>query len=211
MAILRADHPIEQHQAIDDRISTGARDAPHAKPDLKASANGIEHMPAQGHMGGSRVKQRNKSQMAVVVGMLVLFLGLTLEHSVAHAQSRPSGAPSATLRIRQLQVAFIGSGAIGGGTLRFRGGSYDLTVGGLGFGGIGASRLTATGSVYGLSRVEDIAGAYVQIREGWAIGAQGRGTLWLRNAKGVTMRLATQRKGLQLSLGADGVLIGFKQ
>lgn len=129
----------------------------------------------------------------------------------ASAQSRQFGPATGTVSIRQVQVAFIGSGAIGGGTLRFNKRSYDITVGGLGIGGIGASRLTATGSVYRLSNVEDFTGAYLQIREGWAIGDEGRGTLWLRNAKGVVMRLATKRRGLQLSLGADGVLIGFKQ
>jgi hypothetical protein len=129
----------------------------------------------------------------------------------AGAQSRQFGPTTGTVSIRQVQVAFIGSGAIGGGTLRFNKRNYDITVGGLGIGGIGASRLTATGSVYRLSNVEDFTGAYLQIREGWAIGDEGRGTLWLRNAKGVVMRLATKRRGLQLSLGADGVLIGFKQ
>jgi hypothetical protein len=68
----------------------------------------------------------------------------------------------------------------------------------------------ATGSVYGLTRLVDFAGVYVQVREGWAIGDQGRGRVWPRNAKGVTMRLVTRRQGLQLALGADGVLVGFK-
>lgn len=147
----------------------------------------------------------------MIKAVIAFLVSCLLFTGSAVAQMRPSGPPSATVRIKQLQVAFIGSGAIGGGTLRFRNRSYDITVGGLGIGGIGASRVTATGSVYGLNQVEDIAGAYVQIREGWAIGGKGRGTLWLRNAKGVVMRLATQRRGLQLSLGADGVLIGFKQ
>ena len=107
-------------------------------------------------------------------------------------------------------MAFIGSGAAGGGTLNYRGESYPITVGGLGVGGIGASKLTASGSVYGLQRREDFAGAYVQIRNGWALGERGKGTLWLRNRNGVTMKLNTRRKGLQLSLGADGVVIAFK-
>jgi len=77
-------------------------------------------------------------------------------------------------------------------------------------GRIGASRLTANGTVYGLTRLEDFTGAYVQLREGWAVGDAGRGRFWLRNAKGVIMKLAARRQGLQLSLGADGVLIGFK-
>ena len=51
----------------------------------------------------------------------------------------------------------------------------------------------------------------MQLKEGWAVGDQGRGTVWLRNDKGVTLRLNARRQGLQLSLGADGVLIGFRQ
>lgn len=128
----------------------------------------------------------------------------------AVAQQRNLGPATGSVRIQQIQVAFIGSGQGGGGTLNFRGRSYGISVGGLGIGGIGASRLTATGTVYGLTRLGDFPGAYVQLREGWALGDQGRGQLWLRNDKGVTMRLATRRQGLQLSLGADGVLIGFK-
>ncbi len=128
----------------------------------------------------------------------------------ALAQDKPQGAPAASVTIEQIQVAFIGSGAIGGGTLKFRGKSYPINVGGLGVGGIGASRLTATGAVYGLKNLADFAGVYGQVRAGWAIGDQSGGTLWLSNAKGVSMRLKTQREGLQLSLGADGVVIGFK-
>jgi hypothetical protein len=140
-----------------------------------------------------------------------VLLSCVLIGGPAFAAARPAGPPAATVRIQQIQVALIGSGAIGGGTLRFRDRSYDITVGGLGIGGIGASRLLATGSVYGLTRASDFAGAYVQVREGWALGDKGRGTLWLRNGKGVVMRLATRRRGLQLSLGADGVLIGFRR
>ncbi len=128
----------------------------------------------------------------------------------ALAQERPHGQPSGSVTIQQIQVAFIGSGAIGGGTLKYGGRAYPITVGGLGVGGIGASRLTASGTVYGLTRRSDFAGVYVQVRSGWALGDQGGGTLWLRNDKGVAMRLKTQREGLQLSLGADGVVIGFK-
>jgi hypothetical protein len=50
----------------------------------------------------------------------------------------------------------------------------------------------------------------VQIRTGWALGDKGRGSLWLQNGNGVRTKLKTRRQGLQLSLGADGVLIGFK-
>lgn len=94
--------------------------------------------------------------------------------------------------------------------MRYQGRSYPITVGGLGIGSIGASRSVASGTGYGLRRVSDFAGPYVQLKEGWAVGNADRGTTWLRNDKGVTLRLATRRQGLQLQLGADGVLIGFR-
>lgn len=168
--------------------------------------------PAQEH-GVTCAFDRQKTirRRSLAIRAVALLLGFLLVSGSAYAQARPAGPPSATVRIKQLQVAFIGSGAIGGGTLHFRNRTYEITVGGLGVGGIGASKLTATGKVYGLTDAASFAGAYAQIREGWAIGQQGRGTLWLRNANGVMMRLATQRRGLQLSLGADGVLIGFKR
>jgi hypothetical protein len=138
------------------------------------------------------------------------FAALVFAAAPAVAQERPTGKPSATISIHQLSVAFIGSGAIGGGTLNYDGRSYPLTVNGLGVGGIGASQLSATGAVYGLKNREDLAGVYAQIRSGWALGDEGGGTLWLKNNKGVAMKLRTERRGLQLALGADGVIIGFK-
>jgi hypothetical protein len=127
------------------------------------------------------------------------------------AQSRSLGPPTGTVRIEQVQAGLIASGEVGGGRLTFRGKSYPITVGGLGIGAIGASRSLASGSVYKLTKLEDFAGAYLQLKEGWAVGNRSRGYTWLRNDKGVTLRLDTRRQGLQLSLGADGVLIGFKR
>jgi len=128
----------------------------------------------------------------------------------ASAQMSSLGPANASIRFEQLQIAYIGSGALGSGSVTYRGRRYGITVGGLGVGGIGMSELIASGSVYGLRRLEDLAGPYLQVREGWALGDAGRGRLWLRNDKGVTLRLATRRRGLQLALGADGVVIGFR-
>lgn len=68
--------------------------------------------------------------------------------------------PSGTVTIHQVQVAFIGSGSGGSGILRFQGRNYPFTLGGLGIGGIGISRLDATGTVYNLTRLEDFNGVY---------------------------------------------------
>lgn len=158
---------------------------------------------------GQRMSSRGLLRIIPVVAVLA-FTSLFVPGAPARAQEAPAGAPSATVRIKQIQIAFIGSGALGGGTLNYQGKSYPITVGGLGVGGIGASELTASGAVYGLTQRKDFAGAYVQVRSGWALADKGKGTLWLRNSNGVTMKLRTRRQGLQLALGADGVVIGFK-
>lgn len=152
----------------------------------------------------------NRFILSISIIMGTSILVSTCFMTQAQADDQPAGTPSATVEIQQIQIAFIGSGALGGGKLHYKGKSYPITIGGLGVGGFGASELTASGSVYGLKKREDFSGAYVQIRSGWALADQGKGTMWLRNANGVTMKLNTQRKGLQLALGADGVVIGFK-
>lgn len=119
----------------------------------------------------------------------------------------PAQEKSGTVIIDETQIAFIFSGQIGGGRLDFRGRRYDFKIGGLGVGGFGASQIRAFGDVYNLFNVDDFAGVFGQARTGWAAGFQGSGHLWLENAKGVIMGLKTDREGLMLTLGADGVLI----
>lgn len=124
-----------------------------------------------------------------------------------NAQEAPPSHPSASVTIRQVQIAFIGSGTAGGGTLYYRGRAYPFKLGGLGIGGIGVSRLEASGTVYNLRNPQDINGVYAQVRSGWAIGEQGRGRMWLQNPNGVYLKLQARRQGLALSLGADGMVI----
>ncbi len=128
----------------------------------------------------------------------------------ARAEDRPAGAPSGRVKIEQLQVAFIASGALGGGSLTYKGKTYPLKIAGLGVGGIGASRMRASGNVYGLQQLSDFPGAYAEIRTGWALGDRGKGKVWLRNAKGVAINLQGKRQGLQTALGAEGVVIDLK-
>ena len=115
--------------------------------------------------------------------------------------------PSGTVQISQTQIAFIGSGNLGGGRLNFGGKSYPFTIGGLGIGGFGFSKIEATGNVYNLKSVDQFAGAYAQGRYGIAVGDKSTGELWLSNAECVTMSLKAKRQGLALSLGGDAIYI----
>ena len=87
--------------------------------------------------------------------------------------------------------------------------SYPFKIGGLGIGGIGVSRMTATGNVYNLRDVAYFPGAYVQGRYGAVIGEASVGKLWLRNANGVVLELRAEREGLALSLGGDAIYINL--
>lgn len=106
----------------------------------------------------------------------------------------------------------VGRGAMlisvtgGSGKLMFQGMQYDFKLGGLGLGLIGVSKVDAEGEVYHLDRVEDFAGAYVQGSADWAAG-DGEGVLWLKNTKGVLMRLRSKTRGVSLAIGGEGLVI----
>jgi hypothetical protein len=151
--------------------------------------------------GRAAVRLRKRFAIAMSAALLILSGGSAL--------AADDLVRSGTLTIEQVQIAFIGSGNLGGGTLVAGGQKYSFSVGGLGIGGFGVSRMEATGSVYNLRNINDFAGAYVQARYGIAVGDMSTGQLWLRNAKGVVLELKAKRTGLALSLGGDAVYINF--
>lgn len=142
-------------------------------------------------------------------GLLVGGASLALAGREATAQQHLER--SGTVYMEQVQMAFIGSGGAGDGVLHWRGNSYRFSVGGLGVGGFGVSKMQASGEVYNLRELSHFPGAYGSARYGAAAGNQGGGELWLENPQGVVMSLKAHREGLALSLGADAVLIEFKR
>jgi hypothetical protein len=158
------------------------------------------------------VPMRVTSSSRRSIGRRILHLvaaGLAACCLVAALASAEDLKKSGTFTVEQVQIAFIGSGNLGGGTLNFGGKSYDFTIGGLGIGGFGVSKITGTGTVYNLRNRSDFAGTYGQARYGLAIGSKSTGELWLQNTKGVVLQLNADREGLALSLGADAVRIKF--
>ncbi len=136
--------------------------------------------------------------------------GLVLAATAVLAGAPTDKPVSGTLTVEQVQVAWILSGNLGGGKLDYKGNTYDFTIGGLGVGGFGASKIEATGEVYGLERIEDFVGAYGQARYGMVAADVSTGELWLENAKGVVIHLDAKRKGLALALGADAIYLDLK-
>src|SRR5215475_2158614 len=89
-----------------------------------------------------------------------LILGAIMYPALTLAAFAADPTPTGKISVEQIQVAFIGSGNLGGGTLQFQGKSYEFTVGGLGIGGIGISKIEAVVTVYDLHRLADFQGAY---------------------------------------------------
>ncbi len=124
-------------------------------------------------------------------------------------QSVAGQTPSGSVELTAVQVAYIGSGKTGSGTLFFNGHSYDFTLGGAGIGGIGVSTIDGVGEVYNLSDISQFPGTYAQARIGFALGTVSAGELWMQNAAGVILHVKARRTGLMLSLGGDALLISL--
>lgn len=146
-----------------------------------------------------RDKLKRHGRATAVIGFLALLAVTPL--------SADDLVKAGTVEISQVQIAFIGSANLGGGTLHFNGNSYDFSIGGLGVGGMGASSIEATGEVYNMTDPSQFGGAYGQARYGAVIGDTSTGELWLQNSAGVYMHLIAERAGLMLSLGGDVIVI----
>jgi hypothetical protein len=146
-----------------------------------------------------------EGRLRLIRRLVVPLIAATLTSLPAAAQ-----APSGTVEISQVQIAFLVSGNLGSGRLSYHGRTYAFSIGGLGVGGIGINKLEAVGTVYGLGRLEQFPGLYGAARTGIAVGDAGRGQLWLENANGVRLHLRAKREGLALTLGGDGIVVQMK-
>ncbi len=126
---------------------------------------------------------RRNGRKALGLAMAVMAV-MALQFGSAMAQSSKL-AQSGTITISQVQVAWIFSGNVGGGNLRYGGKTYPFSIGGLGVGGFGISKIEATGEVYNLKRLSDFDGAYGQARAGIVAAGLSKGSLWLENTQGV--------------------------
>ena len=113
----------------------------------------------------------------------------------------PSTPPSATVSIHEWSAAYYGSAAAGKGTLYFHG-RHHFTISGLGAGGMGAQKISATGKVYNLNNLSNFSGTYHGISRGLTL-IEGKMHAKLTNGNGVTMYLAGQTEGLASSMGAQ--------
>ena len=114
----------------------------------------------------------------------------------------PSTAPSATVRIQEWSAAYYGSAAAGKGTLNYNGQRHHFTISGIGAGGAGAQKISATGKVYNLNNLSSFSGTYRGISRGLTV-IEGQMHAKLQNGNGVVMYLAGETEGVASSMGVQ--------
>jgi hypothetical protein len=114
----------------------------------------------------------------------------------------PSTPPSATVKIREWSAAYYGSAAAGKGTLYYNGRAHRFTISGVGVGGAGGQKISATGKVYNLNNLSSFSGTYHGVSRGLTL-IEGKMHAKLTNGNGVVMYLAGETEGLASSMGAQ--------
>ena len=96
----------------------------------------------------------------------------------------------------------------GGGTLLVAGEEHPFKLKGVSLGDLGFSRISAAGPVENLENLSDFEGNYLAVEAGASMGV-GVSTLTRRNDKGVVITLVSDVKGVQLTLGAEGLNVSL--
>ena len=129
-------------------------------------------------------------------------IALLLIAGCASMTQAPSTAPSATVSIREWSAAYYGSAAAGKGILNYNGQRHHFTISGVGVGGAGGQKISATGKVYNLNNLSSFSGTYHGVSRGLTL-IEGKMHAKLTNGNGVVMYLAGETEGLASSMGAQ--------
>jgi hypothetical protein len=83
---------------------------------------------------------------------------------------------------------------------------YKFKLSGISVVDVGATGLNAEGEVYNLTSPADLDGNFTAVTAGLTI-VEGGSVAWLRNEKGVVVKLHSQTGGLRFNLSANGMHI----
>ncbi len=140
----------------------------------------------------------------LIVWTTIAALGFVL--SAAQAEDRPD----ATLKLHAGSVA-VGIGySWGGGTLTYKGKTYEVEVSGLSIGDVGAAKIEASGNVYHLNKLADFDGNYTAAAAGATV-AGGASAAAMQNQNGVVIHIVSTTQGLKFALAAAGVSMKLKK
>jgi hypothetical protein len=136
---------------------------------------------------------------------LIVAVGTLLFANLAAA------APDGTIDLTLVKAGLIVGGSGGSGTLKFKGKSYPLSIGGVSLGAtIGASKAELIGEVYNMKQPSDIEGTYSAVQAGVAVAGGGK-VAELKNSKGVVLKVKGKQVGLELALDLSGMEVSLKK
>ncbi len=138
---------------------------------------------------------------------LLAIAALSMVLTVAVADDK---TPDATLKLSAGSVAAGIGVSWGGGTLSYQGKDYPIDVTGLSVGDVGATKIEASGKIYGLKSLDDFSGNYTAVAAGAAV-AGGGAVSSMRNQNGVTVDLVATTQGVKFTLGGGGVNMSIKK
>jgi hypothetical protein len=128
---------------------------------------------------------------------------------VAHTEEAKA-KPDATITLESKSVAAGVGFSWGDGKLHYRGRDYKLSVDGLTVGSVGASKITATGEVYKLKKLEDFDGRYAAVVGEATVGG-GAGGLIMANQNDVEIHMTSTTQGIKLTAGMSGVKLSVEK
>lgn len=139
--------------------------------------------------------------LALLVPLALIGTGLSAAEKV----------PSGTVDISSTTFALGIGGSWGDGILTMKDGSkHPFSVKGFDFGAVGLAKLTATGQVYNLARLEDFEGNYAAVSAEATLGG-GVGGTTMQNQHGVVINLSSTQQGMHLTLGAKGIEVKLER
>lgn len=138
----------------------------------------------------------------VVVAVLATFIG--------SARADEAKTPDATIEFSGGSVAAGIGFSWGSGTLTYKGKAYPISVDGLSVGDVGATSVSAKGSVYHLTKLEDFDGTFTAVGAGATVGGGG-GVSTMRNQNGVVIDAVSTTQGLKVAIAAAGVKMSIKK
>ena len=87
---------------------------------------------------------------------------------------------------------------------------YKFKISGVSVADVGGAGITAEGEVYNLTSPADLSGDYSAVTAGITI-IEGGSLAYLKNDKGVVIKLHSQTGGLRFNLAAEGMRITLQQ
>jgi hypothetical protein len=134
---------------------------------------------------------------------------VTLTAILAAGLASTARADVGTVRISFIKAGWVIGGAVGSGTLTFRGRNYPLTIGGMSWGlTFGGSQTYLRGRVRNIFRPQDIEGVYGAAGAGATV-IRGPQAIILTNQRGAVLEVSGTQTGLMLNLDLSGMALSL--